>query len=112
MFSHSLHAIINVASSFPTGNSVELLEFKSVCVMQGAFWGLVFGTVVGIVRMVCDFAYPDPQCDVPDTRPAIIARIHYMYFAIILALITLVTAVIGSILTHGSDRQHVRLFIY
>ena len=28
----------------------------------GAFWGLMFGLLVGIIRFVLEFAYPPPTC--------------------------------------------------
>src|SRR5690606_38262658 len=36
---------------------------------QGAFWGLMCGLVVGVVRMVLDFIYGEPACGEPDLRP-------------------------------------------
>jgi len=64
--------------------------------MQGAFWGLMIGLSVGVVRMVLDFAYPEPGCGIPDHRPLVVARIHYMYFALLLFMLTGITVVIVS----------------
>ena len=33
---------------------------------QGPFWGLMISLVVGMVRMVMDFALPAPYCSVPE----------------------------------------------
>jgi len=38
--------------------------------------------------MVMDFVYPEPGCGKLDERPVIIGRIHYMYFALMLFLLT------------------------
>ena len=54
------------------------------------------GTAIGLLRMILDFTYPSPPCDSPDNRPLIIARVHYMYFAMILTAITFLTTLIVS----------------
>ncbi|KAG9349780.1 hypothetical protein JZ751_026133 [Albula glossodonta] len=54
----------------------------------GAFWGLMVGLVVGLARMVLEFAYPPPRCGVPDPRPDVLRSIHYLHFAIILCALT------------------------
>ena len=54
---------------------------------------------VGVVRMVLSFVYQDPGCGEPDERPLFIARIHYMYFALLLVVLTGVTMVIVSLCT-------------
>ncbi|KAM7533344.1 hypothetical protein Aperf_G00000125976 [Anoplocephala perfoliata] len=47
----------------------------------GAFTGLLYGFLIGIIRMILSFTYPDPLCGEPDNRPWIVAKVHYMYFA-------------------------------
>ncbi|KAK2507223.1 hypothetical protein MC885_004934 [Smutsia gigantea] len=37
----------------------------------GAFWGLMFGLAVGLLRMVLEFSYPAPACGEADGRPAL-----------------------------------------
>jgi len=66
---------------------------------KGAFWGLMFGLTVGVIRMVLDFTYKAPLCMEIDDRPFIIASIHYMYFAAGLFFTTGVVVVIVSLLT-------------
>jgi len=51
------------------------------------------GLAVGVVRMFLDFIYPEPGCGEIDDRPLIVARIHYMYFALLLCLLTGITVV-------------------
>ncbi|XP_068764255.1 sodium/myo-inositol cotransporter 2 isoform X9 [Struthio camelus] len=36
---------------------------------KGAFWGLVIGLLLGVIRLVLDFIYPEPQCGETDIRP-------------------------------------------
>lgn len=66
----------------------------------------MIGLVVGSVRMILDFVYPSPSCGEADTRPAII-QIHYLYFAIILFIITAISAAVISLLTPPIDSKHV-----
>ncbi|XP_039696121.1 sodium/myo-inositol cotransporter 2 [Pteropus medius] len=58
---------------------------------KGAFAGLVLGLLLGVIRMILDFAYTEPQCGQPDNRPAVVKDIHYLYFALILSVVTLTT---------------------
>lgn len=55
---------------------------------QGAFWGLMVGLLVGVIRMVLEFSYAAPSCAEPDQRPALLADVHYLYFALILLALT------------------------
>lgn len=68
-------------------------------VFQGAFSGLLIGMVLGLIRMVLDFIYMQPRCNEPDNRPAVVKYVHYLYFSIILSLVTLVVVVVVSLLT-------------
>jgi len=76
---------------------------------KGAFWGLMIGLVVGVVRMILDFAYREPECGQVDERPSIISSLHYMYFAVLLFLLTGVLMTIISCLTKPpTDDQIIR----
>uniref|UniRef100_A0A287D0A1 Sodium/mannose cotransporter SLC5A10 n=1 Tax=Ictidomys tridecemlineatus TaxID=43179 RepID=A0A287D0A1_ICTTR len=66
---------------------------------QGAFWGLMAGLVLGALRLVLEFLHPVPPCGDPDTRPAILSRIHYLHFAIALFVLTSAVVAAGSLLT-------------
>ncbi|CAH1791826.1 unnamed protein product [Owenia fusiformis] len=72
---------------------------------QGAFWGLMIGLVVGMVRMVLDFIYKAPSCGEIDTRPGMIAKVHYMYFAMLLFWITGIVMIVISLLTKAPDEK-------
>lgn len=69
---------------------------------KGAFWALMTGLLVGMVRMVLDFSFRPPPCWEQDTRPAII-KLNFMYFAMILFWITGVTGIVVSLLTKPSE---------
>ncbi|XP_004645610.1 solute carrier family 5 member 4-like [Octodon degus] len=73
---------------------------------QGAFWGLLFGLVVGLVRMITEFAYGTGSCVVPSNCPKIICGVHYMYFAIILFTVSILAVVGISLLTKPIPDVH------
>ncbi|KAM4698717.1 sodium/glucose cotransporter 2 [Rhinophrynus dorsalis] len=50
----------------------------------GAFWGLIGGLLLGLCRMVPEFAFGSGSCSSPSSCPALICGVHYLYFAIIL----------------------------
>ncbi|KAJ6653926.1 hypothetical protein lerEdw1_007684 [Lerista edwardsae] len=66
---------------------------------KGAFCGLLVGMVLGLIRMVLDFVYMQPRCDEADNRPAVVKYVHYLYFSVILTLVTLAVVVAVSLLT-------------
>lgn len=66
---------------------------------QGAFWGLMAGLAVGVVRMIMDLVYTAPSCGEEDRRPAVLKDVHYLYFALILCALTAIVIVIVSLFT-------------
>ncbi|KAF3687876.1 Sodium/glucose cotransporter 5 [Channa argus] len=66
---------------------------------QGAFWGLMVGLVVGVCRMVLEFAFPPPRCGIVDSAPAVLRSVHYLHFAILLCGLTAIVVAIVSLLT-------------
>ncbi|XP_070765715.1 sodium/glucose cotransporter 4 [Enoplosus armatus] len=73
---------------------------------QGAFWGLMTGLVVGLIRMVLEFSYITPSCGQPDHRPAILADVHYLYFALFLLALTCFVIVAVSLATAPIPKEH------
>ncbi|KAH3830210.1 sodium/glucose cotransporter 4-like [Dreissena polymorpha] len=73
---------------------------------QGAFWGLMSGLVVGLIRMGLDFGYGSPGCGEEDTRPAVISKIHFLHFTIILFVVSLAVTVIVSLMTSPIPDKH------
>ena len=76
---------------------------------QGAFFSLLAGHTCGIIRMVLDFVYPAPQCGEDDTRPAIVANVHYTYYGQIIIIITVLVMVITSLLTEPVEEEEVQI---
>ncbi|XP_054848712.1 sodium/myo-inositol cotransporter 2 isoform X5 [Eublepharis macularius] len=74
---------------------------------KGAFYGLLIGMVMGLIRMVLDFVYPQPWCDETDSRPAVVKYVHYLYFSMILGLATLIVVVVVSLWTAPPSEEMV-----
>ncbi|CAH1232495.1 SLC5A1 [Branchiostoma lanceolatum] len=72
----------------------------------GAFWGLMSGLVVGLIRLVMDFAYGSPGCGEPEFRPAVLWRVHFLYFAMILFAVSAIVMVVVSLCTPPIDDKH------
>uniref|UniRef100_A0A671F8M9 Solute carrier family 5 member 4 n=1 Tax=Rhinolophus ferrumequinum TaxID=59479 RepID=A0A671F8M9_RHIFE len=74
---------------------------------QGAFWGLMTGLVIGLIRMTAEFAYGTGSCLAASDCPKIICGVHYLYFAIILFFVS-ITVILGiSLLTKPIPDVHV-----
>lgn len=52
--------------------------------------------------MGLELAHPTPLCGIPDQRPWLLADIHYLHFAVLLATVTAAIVVGGSLLTPPS----------
>lgn len=87
--------------------NVKAMQTLLVCA-QGAFWGLMVGLVVGVCRMVLEFAFPPPRCGVEDSAPAVLRSVHYLHFAILLCGLTATVIVAVSLLTPPPTRDQVR----
>ena len=74
---------------------------------QGAFWGLMVGLVMGVVRMGLDFGYGSPACGEDDNRPSIISKVHFLHFTILLFVVALLAIVVISLLTAPVPSKHV-----
>ena len=88
-----------------------MLSYYTRIFLQGAFWSLIIGLIIGGVRFILEFANPPPLCSdgVPDDRPAIIKNFHYLYFAIFLFVVTALVAIVISLLTPPIDDIYVSL---
>ncbi|XP_062820748.1 sodium/myo-inositol cotransporter 2 [Anolis carolinensis] len=74
---------------------------------KGAFCGLVVGMAMGVIRMVLDFVFLPPQCGEPDRRPAVVKDVHYLYFSMILSLVSLVVVVAVSLWTEPPPQERI-----
>uniref|UniRef100_A0A8C4QGQ0 Sodium/glucose cotransporter 1 n=1 Tax=Eptatretus burgeri TaxID=7764 RepID=A0A8C4QGQ0_EPTBU len=77
---------------------------------QGAFWGLVLGLLIGLTRLITEFAYGTGSCAEKTNCPTIICGVHYLYFAIILFILTCIITVVISLLTPPIDDKHYQHF--
>lgn len=85
---------------------MKALKTVFVC-SQGAFWGLMVGLVVGVCRMVLEFAFPPLRCGVEDSAPAVLRGVHYLHFAILLCGLTATVIVAVSLLTPPPTHEQV-----
>lgn len=70
----------------------------------------MLAVVVGVARMLIVLIFPKPsECGAKDTRPeavkTLIDPFHYMYFALLLFLLTGVTALVISFLTNPPEER-------
>lgn len=72
---------------------------------------MLAGHALGVTRMVLDLVYQKPACGYPDVRPAILAGIHYLYFSIILTVVTASVVVLISMFTPKRPEAKVRQII-
>ncbi|XP_042684004.1 sodium/myo-inositol cotransporter 2 isoform X2 [Centrocercus urophasianus] len=72
---------------------------------KGAFWGLVIGLLMGVIRLVLDFIFPEPQCGERDTRPGVLRYMHYLYFSMVLAAVSTLTVLLVSLLTEPPSEE-------
>ncbi|XP_058996309.1 solute carrier family 5 member 4 [Mustela lutreola] len=73
---------------------------------QGAFWGLVTGLVIGLVRMIAEFVYGTNSCLATSDCPKVICEVHYLYFAIILFFVSVLVILGISLLTKPIPDVH------
>ncbi|XP_076336379.1 sodium/mannose cotransporter SLC5A10-like isoform X3 [Tachypleus tridentatus] len=69
---------------------------------QGAFWGLMVGLVVGLIRFIWEFSYSGQS----ELQPAIIAKVHYLHFGCILFIISSAVTIIISVFTEPIDMKY------
>uniref|UniRef100_A0A3Q3XH00 Sodium/glucose cotransporter 1 n=1 Tax=Mola mola TaxID=94237 RepID=A0A3Q3XH00_MOLML len=72
----------------------------------GAFYGLMIGLAIGLSRMIAEFAYGTGSCVNPTNCPTIICGVHYLYFSIILFVISCVVMLGISLMTKPIEEKH------
>lgn len=65
------------------------------------------GLVVGVCRMVLEFAFPPARCGVEDSAPAVLRDVHYLHFAILLCGLTALVVLLVSLLTPPPSQEQV-----
>ncbi|XP_078506730.1 sodium/glucose cotransporter 2 [Lissotriton helveticus] len=78
----------------------------------GAFWGLIGGLLIGLARMIPEFAYGAGSCVFPSRCPRIICGVHYLYFAIILFFCSCVMVLAISYCTPAIEEKHLHRLVY
>ncbi|XP_051521933.1 sodium/glucose cotransporter 2 [Myxocyprinus asiaticus] len=79
---------------------------------SGAFWGLMGGLVIGLCRMVPEFAYGSGSCLFPSNCPKLICGVHYLYFAVLLFFCTAILVLIISYNTSPIDDKHLHRLVF
>ncbi|XP_029024795.1 sodium/glucose cotransporter 1 isoform X1 [Betta splendens] len=72
----------------------------------GAFYGMIIGLCIGLSRMITEFVYGTGSCVSPSDCPTIICGVHYLYFSIILFVISCLIIVGISLVTKPIDDKH------
>uniref|UniRef100_H2YET8 Uncharacterized protein n=1 Tax=Ciona savignyi TaxID=51511 RepID=H2YET8_CIOSA len=75
---------------------------------QGAFWGLISGFTVGVIRLVLDFTFGVPGCNQDETRPWIVSRVNYLHVSPIVFLISSVVTLVVSYCTKPLSRDQLK----
>ncbi|XP_070484270.1 sodium/glucose cotransporter 1-like isoform X7 [Equus przewalskii] len=83
-----------------------LAVFSKRVTEQGAFWGLTGGLLLGFFRMILEFIYGTWSCPANNKCPLIICSLHYLYFAISLFLVSLLTMLAISLFTDPIPDKH------
>ena len=63
------------------------------------------GHVCGVIRLVLDFVYPEPLCGEEDTRPSVVADVHYTYMGQLIFVVTSLVIVLVSLMTKPDERD-------
>ncbi|KAM4052049.1 sodium/glucose cotransporter 1 [Anomaloglossus baeobatrachus] len=90
----------------PIGAVFFLAIFVKRVNEQGAFWGLIIGLFIGLSRMITEFAYGTGSCVKPSNCPAIICKVHYLYFAMILFVSSCIIILAVSFMTKPIPDKH------
>lgn len=76
--------------------------------LQGAFYGLTIGLAIGLSRMIAEFVFGTGSCVNPSNCPTIICGVHYLYFGIILFVVSCILILGISLVTKPIEDKHVR----
>ncbi|GFR04814.1 hypothetical protein TNCT_708871 [Trichonephila clavata] len=72
------------------------------------------GLVVGLIRFIWEFSYSVPSCasQLPDLRPDIISKVHYLHFGILLFLISCMVTIAVSYATEPIAKIHLPRLLF
>lgn len=72
----------------------------------GAFYGLTIGLAIGLSRMIAEFVFGTGSCVNPSNCPTIICGVHYLYFGIILFVVSCILILGISLVTKPIEDKH------
>ncbi|XP_008590733.1 PREDICTED: sodium/glucose cotransporter 1-like, partial [Galeopterus variegatus] len=73
---------------------------------QSAFWGLIVGIIIGFIGMVAKLVYEPWSCTGNSKCPVFICGVHYLYFTMILFVVSLLTMLGISLITDPIPDKH------
>nr|XP_025131157.1 sodium/glucose cotransporter 2 isoform X2 [Bubalus bubalis] len=79
---------------------------------KGAFWGLIGGLLMGLARLVPEFSFGSGSCVRPSGCPALLCRVHYLYFAILLFVCSGLLTLVVSLCTPPIPRKHLYRLVF
>ncbi|XP_073673637.1 sodium/glucose cotransporter 2 isoform X1 [Garra rufa] len=79
---------------------------------KGAFWGLMGGLLMGLCRMIPEFAYGSGSCLFPTDCPKLICGVHYLYFAVLLFFCTGILVLFISCNTPPIEDKHLHRLVF
>ncbi|XP_032460167.1 sodium/glucose cotransporter 2 [Phocoena sinus] len=79
---------------------------------KGAFWGLIGGLLMGLARLVPEFSFGSGSCVRPSACPALLCRVHYLYFAIVLFICSGLLTLVVSLCTPPIPRKHLHRLVF
>ncbi|XP_052510445.1 sodium/glucose cotransporter 1-like [Budorcas taxicolor] len=100
-----MHSVLSYLTP-PVAAVFLLAIFCKRVTEQGAFWGLASGLVIGSVRMLAELAYGPWSCSENRRCPRAICGVHYLYFAVALFTVSLLTVLGVSMFTVPIPDKH------
>ncbi|XP_074178779.1 sodium/glucose cotransporter 2 isoform X3 [Rhinolophus sinicus] len=79
---------------------------------KGAFWGLIGGLLMGLARLIPEFSFGSGSCVRPSACPALLCRVHYLYFAIVLFACSSLLTLVVSLCTEPIPRKHLHRLVF
>ncbi|XP_053907774.1 sodium/glucose cotransporter 2-like isoform X2 [Cuculus canorus] len=78
----------------------------------GAFWGLLGGLALGLARLVPEVALGTGSCGVPGRCPPFVCGLHYLHFAVLLFIATVIIVIAVSLCHPPIPRQHLHRLVF
>ncbi|CAF3842151.1 unnamed protein product [Rotaria sp. Silwood1] len=75
---------------------------------EGAFWGLICGLFIGIIRFIWEYSYIAMPCQLEhlDKRPSVV-RLQFLYFSVLLFIISGIVTIVVSLLTKPIPEKYI-----